>query len=801
MAILISVFAGFSQSNIYIRGDSIYLQRTGGNSELILLNGTRDSAGGVLYNKGAGRTGFRKSKALNDSTFTVGGDTIVIRGIGGGTNVANASLTADDDYAHNWAQHILKFDSTKYVEFNSYRPDPLLPDNIFRSYFYMDSTVNGFPYRFNFALRNAANDGDSIKGDFGTNDNTTFIYNSGDNGNQFGNWDFIGNSSNPRLNGTLSSVGKSSAYTFGHVATINPNDSIRMKLESVADADYLVGARAESSGLWTPVRIPKPSGADSIIYSTNYRRDTAIANVRTEIANTVAGVHTFFKVGEATYPVNGDSIYTNSLLAGYQHYIVSREGISQYMDTEDGFEVDTSAGIIYVHPPFVTNERIQIIADKLLPLRSQSFALFNINTIPNLRAWFDATDVATVTIATGVSQWDDKTSNNNDLTSGTGANQPAYFSSGGSNNKAYLQFNSTDDLFKAFSTPDSGAVTVYMVMKQTAFTTQGITYSFGSLNGADGLMPSANTDLLGVYWGLSNYDGNFQNGANANTGTGEWQLVKAVFRGNNDNYVIKNLQGGMQYDNSPETIGAGTPSVLKNDWILFQYFSNPWQLSEAVIVKGEPSSINDNSIKSYLIGKYLIPQRKLALMYGDSHFAGLMSGTPLGRQCYQTATKDKNYDVMNEGVSGSAVLALGVVGGATGKNLEDLYNDYDAYVVPNSPVVIFQYGTNDGANPSNPVWVASYKNSIQHFLDLGVPASKIIICTAPYTTNPSYPNLAASVPVISGIATDMGIQFCDFYTYMQGLSLDCYTVSGGDGIHGNGTIHDAMATLLKTFLP
>jgi hypothetical protein len=75
----ISAIAGYSQSKVYIRGDSIYIQGAT-NSELILFNGTRDSTRGVLYNKGGGRTAFRRSKVINDTTITVGGDTIVIRG-------------------------------------------------------------------------------------------------------------------------------------------------------------------------------------------------------------------------------------------------------------------------------------------------------------------------------------------------------------------------------------------------------------------------------------------------------------------------------------------------------------------------------------------------------------------------------------------------------------------------------------------------------------------------------------------------------------------------------------------------
>jgi hypothetical protein len=44
--------------------------------------------------------------------------------------------------------------------------------------------------------------------------------------------------------------------------------------------------------------------------------------------------------------------------------------------------------------------------------------------------WLDANDSGTITIATGVSQWDDKSGNANHVTQGTGSNQPTYSATG-----------------------------------------------------------------------------------------------------------------------------------------------------------------------------------------------------------------------------------------------------------------------------------------------------------------------------------------------------------------------------------
>lgn len=44
-------------------------------------------------------------------------------------------------------------------------------------------------------------------------------------------------------------------------------------------------------------------------------------------------------------------------------------------------------------------------------------------------AWYDAADIDTITIGTGVSQWDDKSGNGNHVTQGIGGEQPDYIAS------------------------------------------------------------------------------------------------------------------------------------------------------------------------------------------------------------------------------------------------------------------------------------------------------------------------------------------------------------------------------------
>lgn len=73
----------YGQSKVYIRGDSIVIQKINGNGELILENGTRNVTGGVLTNIGNGRTQFVTpsgggAASLVKEGLKKRGDTIVI---------------------------------------------------------------------------------------------------------------------------------------------------------------------------------------------------------------------------------------------------------------------------------------------------------------------------------------------------------------------------------------------------------------------------------------------------------------------------------------------------------------------------------------------------------------------------------------------------------------------------------------------------------------------------------------------------------------------------------------------------
>lgn len=97
---------------------------------------------------------------------------------------------------------------------------------------------------------------------------------------------------------------------------------------------------------------------------------------------------------------------------------------------------------------------------------------FNPKSISGLYAWYDAADASTITQATGVSSWADKSGNGRTCSQAAGANQPAYVLAG-QNGKNVIDFASssksmttngtawalspTNTMFWAFRFPNTAA--------------------------------------------------------------------------------------------------------------------------------------------------------------------------------------------------------------------------------------------------------------------------------------------------------------------------------------------------------
>ena len=80
LLILLCIEKSLHAQYVYtIKADSVKITNTCDTAELIIENHTQNVPG-FLFNKGRGRTEFRRATLLNDSTVILGGDTLLIRG-------------------------------------------------------------------------------------------------------------------------------------------------------------------------------------------------------------------------------------------------------------------------------------------------------------------------------------------------------------------------------------------------------------------------------------------------------------------------------------------------------------------------------------------------------------------------------------------------------------------------------------------------------------------------------------------------------------------------------------------------
>jgi hypothetical protein len=94
LIILICIEKALNAQYIYtIKADSVKITNSCDTAELIIENHTQNVYG-FLYNKGRGRTEFRRAVKLNDSTLLLGNDTVVIVG----NTIANNGLSIGDRY-------------------------------------------------------------------------------------------------------------------------------------------------------------------------------------------------------------------------------------------------------------------------------------------------------------------------------------------------------------------------------------------------------------------------------------------------------------------------------------------------------------------------------------------------------------------------------------------------------------------------------------------------------------------------------------------------------------------------------
>lgn len=102
LAILLVGNALHAQYVYTIKADSVKITNTCDTAELIIENHTQ-TVPGFLFNRGRGRTEFRRIAQLDDTSVVVGGDTIHLGR--GNKNFANADLTFTGNRVHDGSWH------------------------------------------------------------------------------------------------------------------------------------------------------------------------------------------------------------------------------------------------------------------------------------------------------------------------------------------------------------------------------------------------------------------------------------------------------------------------------------------------------------------------------------------------------------------------------------------------------------------------------------------------------------------------------------------------------------------------
>lgn len=150
---------------------------------------------------------------------------------------------------------------------------------------------------------------------------------------------------------------------------------------------------------------------------------------------------------------------------------------------------------------------------------------FNPRSIANLSLWLDAADSATITTATGVSIWADKSGNGRNATQTTGGKQPIRTNT--INGKSVITFQGTDDTMSVANVADFNATsqTIIVVARQTTAANQSLYYKASS-NSANGVLMRYRTGTtFWLYQKNDNSGETLSNNANTNTNTNVYSVV------------------------------------------------------------------------------------------------------------------------------------------------------------------------------------------------------------------------------------------------------------------------------------
>ena len=224
--------------------------------------------------------------------------------------------------------------------------------------------------------------------------------------------------------------------------------------------------------------------------------------------------------------------------------------------------------------------------------------------------WLDAADASTVSVATGVSEWRDKSGNNRHFTQSTPASQPAY-NRNGINGLGSIFYDPTNDALQR--TPEAWAfqypITAFIVFRAAAF--NGSYNSLFEFFTSPGPTTAGWSDLIGPALRSAVYSTSTTSTQPNYDGTGVFTYATNqtyIFTGVHQNNSLVGLRNGNVDGSNAGSYtlrtNLGTNPLYIGSSPMFSRYTN-WQIGEVIITNNAAlSTANRLMIEGYLAWKW-----------------------------------------------------------------------------------------------------------------------------------------------------------------------------------------------------
>ncbi len=229
----------------------------------------------------------------------------------------------------------------------------------------------------------------------------------------------------------------------------------------------------------------------------------------------------------------------------------------------------------------------------MVTIRTDSIPATPLTILGNL-AWWIRADLG-VTIATGVSAWNDQSGNGVNFTQGSGTKQPSFAASAINGQPAITGDGSNDSLNATFArvAPGTQPFYLWLVMKQVSWTTSDSICGDFTVNGCI-LFQLSSSPNLGMFNASS---------VNANNGNsiGSFSRIESQFTNSTSDY-IKVGSTSVTGANAGNQAGGGTFQMFcrGDDSTRFGNIT----IAEAFCFLGTPTSQNRIDLDAYCTSRY-----------------------------------------------------------------------------------------------------------------------------------------------------------------------------------------------------